>query len=152
MANRSDTEWPLPKFFFEVELEGGEPIPFQEVSGMDIESQPQEYRAGTAKAFSTVKMPGMMKAANVTLRKGIAARGSGFVDWYTRVQMNTIARKRVTIRLLDETGAATMVWVLANAFPIKVRTGDLPADGTDVPIEEMELSHEGMTIENGRDP
>jgi hypothetical protein len=41
---------------------------FQEVSGLDIEAQPIEYR-GDSKGFSEVKMPGIKKTGNVTMKK-----------------------------------------------------------------------------------
>ena len=51
--------WPLPKFYFKVDLGDQKNVPFQEVSGLDTETQPIEYRAGNSKDFSVVKMPGM---------------------------------------------------------------------------------------------
>ena len=44
---------------------------FQEVSGLDIEAQPIEYRAGDNKGFSAVKMPGIKKYSDVTTKKGV---------------------------------------------------------------------------------
>ncbi len=41
---------------------GGEEMAFQEVSGLDTETEVLEYRAGNSKVFSKVKMPGMMKS------------------------------------------------------------------------------------------
>jgi phage tail-like protein len=35
-----------------------------------------------------------------------------------------------------------------NAFPIKVQSTDLKADGSDVAIEQLDLAHEGLSIEN----
>lgn len=56
-TKQSTTVWPLPKFRFSVDL-GGKPMSFQEVSGLDIEAQPIEYRAVDSKAFSVTKITG----------------------------------------------------------------------------------------------
>jgi phage tail-like protein len=145
----TDTVWPLPKFHFSVEFDGIGEIAFQEVSGLDTEAQVIEYRAGNSKVFSAIKMPGLMKTGNVTLKKGVFANDNRFWDWFNQIKMNTITRRTVTISLLDETGAPTMVWKLANAWPTKIAGTDLKSDGNEVAIETIEIAHEGLTIENG---
>jgi phage tail-like protein len=62
--------------------------------------------------------------------------------------MNTIERVPVTISLLDEAGAATMVWTLTNAWPTKITGTDLKSEGNEVAIESIEIAHEGLTIAN----
>ena len=48
-----DTNWPRPKFHFVVDIAGvGTNLRFQEVSGLDAESQPIEYRAGSSPSFA----------------------------------------------------------------------------------------------------
>lgn len=64
--------WPLAKFYFQVDgLGGGVGNYFNEVSGLDTETQVIEYRHGNSQNFSTIKMPGLQKVGNVTLKKGI---------------------------------------------------------------------------------
>ena len=54
-----DTNWPQPKFHFVVDIAGvGTNLRFQEVSGLDVEAQPIEYRAGSSPSFAAIKMPG----------------------------------------------------------------------------------------------
>ena len=144
---QSKTLWPLPKFYFQVKW-GDQEMSFQEVSGLDIEAQPIEYRHGNSKEFSVIKMPGIKKTGNVTMKKGIFKSDNKFWDWFSEIKMNTIKRLPVTISLLDETEAPTMVWKLANAFPTKVTGTDLKSDGNEVAIESIEIAHEGLTIEN----
>ena len=57
--------WPLPKFHFQVKWDDSA-LAFQEVSGLDIETEPLEYRAGNSPIFSKVKMPGMVKSGHIT--------------------------------------------------------------------------------------
>ena len=62
--------------------------------------------------------------------------------------MNMIKRNTVTISLLDEGGAPTMVWTLANAWPTKITGTDLKSDGNEVAVETIEIAHEGLKIES----
>jgi len=41
-----------------------------------------------------------------------------------------------------------VVWKVKNAWPIKVQSTDLKADGNEVAIESIELVHEGLVIQN----
>lgn len=145
---QSTNVWPMPKFHFEVKWDS-EVMSFQEVSGLDTEAQPIEYRHGDSPEFSTIKMPGIKKTGNVTMKKGVFKSDNKFWDWYSQIKMNTIKRIPVTISLLDEGGAPTMVWVLANAWPTKITGTDLKSDGNEVAIETIEIAHEGITISNG---
>ncbi|MFW5834194.1 MAG: phage tail protein [Pseudomonadota bacterium] len=145
---QSTSVWPIPKFHFQVKWDS-EVMSFQEVSGLDVEAQPIEYRAGDAPTFGTVKMPGLIKSSNVTMKKGVFKSDNKFWDWFNQIKMNTIKRIPITISLLDESGSPTMVWTLANAFPTKITGTDLKADGNEVAIETIEIAHEGITIENG---
>ena len=140
--------WPVPKFYFAVKLGQEFTASFQEVSGLDTETQPIEYRHSDSKQFSTIKMPGILKTGNVTLKKGVFVNGNSFWNWYDSIKMNTIKRESVVIQLLDEGGNATMTWTLANAWPSKISSTDLKSDGNEVAIETLELVHEGLTIVN----
>lgn len=139
--------WPLPKFHFQVRWDNTE-LMFQEVSGLDIESEVLEYRAGNSPEFSKVKMPGMRKSGNITMKKGVFAQDNAFWDWFSEIKMNVIERKELTISLLDETRTPTMVWKVKNAFPVKVTGTDLKAEGNQVAVESIEIAHEGFVIEN----
>ncbi|WP_298976495.1 phage tail protein [uncultured Roseobacter sp.] len=139
--------WPLPKFHFQVKWDDTE-LAFQEVSGLDIETQPLEYRAGNNPVFSTIKMPGMLKTGNITMKKGVFVKDNAIWDWFAEIKMNTITRKALTISLLDEAQAPTMVWKVQNAFPVKVTGTDLKAEGNEVAVESIEIAHEGFVIEN----
>ena len=147
-SQQSKDVWPLPKFRFEVKWDS-EVMSFQEVSGLNVETQPIEYRAGDNKAFSVAKMPGLRKYGNVTLKKGVFRGDSKLWEWFNQIKMNTVQRKPVTISLLDEAGKPTMVWTLANAWPAKVTGTDLKAQGNEVAVESIEIAHDGITIGNG---
>jgi phage tail-like protein len=145
---QSANVWPIPKFHFQVKWDSNV-MSFQEVSGLDVEAQPIEYRAGDNPVFSVTKMPGIKKYGNVTMKKGVFKADNKFWDWFNQIKMNTIKRVPVTISLLDEAGAPTMVWTLTNAWPTKITGTDLKAEGNEVAVETIEIAHEGLTIANG---
>jgi phage tail-like protein len=141
--------WPMPKFRFAVdfgtEIKG---VAFQEVSGIETETQIIEYRAGNSKPFSTVKMPGLVKYGNVTLKRGVFVNDNAFWNWHKQLTMNQIKRQTVLIKLLDESGKVTMQWQLNNAWRTKITSTDLKSDGNEVAIDTIEIAHEGLVISN----
>ena len=142
------TTWPLPKFYFSVTGLPGNPV-FQEVTGLETEAQIIEYRAGNSSLFAPIKMPGLAKVGNVTLRKGIFVTDQLLWTWFKSITMNTIARSNIVINLLDETGAVKMRWQLNNAFPVKISGTDMKADGNEVAVESLEVAFETMSVSSG---
>lgn len=154
--------FPIPKFFFSVarlgaEFNNAEDIGFTEVSGLDYSVDIIEYRAGNDPNFSKIKMPGMRKFSNVTLKKGIIQgfkdANSDFYSWIASGQSDGTVRKRtdyrksITITLKDEEGNEVVAWNLINAFPIKVTFTDLKADANEAAVETLELAIEDLTVE-----
>jgi phage tail-like protein len=146
-SKQSTTVWPLPKFYFQVKWDSAV-LSFEEVSGLDVEAQSIDYRHGDSPVFSPIKMPGLKKYGNVTMKKGVFKSDNKFWDWFNQIKMNTVKRVPVTISLLDEEGKPTMVWTLTNAWPTKITGTDLKAEGNEVAVETIEVAHEGLTIAN----
>lgn len=139
--------YPLPKFHFIVQW-GGTRIGFTEVTGLDIQVEAIEYREGSSPEYSKIKMPGMHKFSNITLKRGSIGNDTDFYKWINTISLNTVERRDLTISLLNETHAPVMTWKVKNAFPIKVQASDLKSDGNEVAIETIELAHEGLNILN----
>jgi phage tail-like protein len=144
-STQSAATWPLVKFSFQVKWDDAELI-FQEVTGLSSETQVIEYRGGSSKVYSTVKMPGIQKFGNVTLKKGMFLGDKALWDKYNLITMNTYKRSTITISLLDEKNEVAMSWTLANAFPVKITVSDMKSDGNEVAVESIELAHEKLTI------
>lgn len=139
--------WPLPKFRFEVDFGNDlKNIAFQEVSGMDVESQIIEYRNSNSSLFSPQKMPGIKKYGNITMKRGLFVNDNSFWNWHQQISMNTIKRYTVVVNLLDESGHITMQWHLQNAWPVKITAADLKSDGNELAIDAIEVAHEGITM------
>ena len=140
-------EYPLPKFHFQVEW-GGARLGFIEVSGLDAESEVIEYRTGDSPQYTKLKMPGLQKHSNVTLKRGTYKGDNEFFIWWNTVALNTVQRRDVTISLLDETHAPVMVWKLKNAWASKVVSTDLKADGNETAVESIEVVYDSLSIQN----
>ena len=141
-----DNIWPLPKFYFTVALGDNTAVSFQEVDGLDSETQVIEYRHGNNPSFFPIKMPGLGRVGNVTLRKGIFVNDKKFWDWYSEIKMNTILRRTVVISLLDQDAAPKMTWTLNNAWPTKITGTDLKSEGNEVAVETLEIAYETLVV------
>ncbi|HWU84596.1 MAG TPA: phage tail protein [Rhodocyclaceae bacterium] len=140
-------QYPLPVFHFTVQW-GGTRIGFSEVSGLTQENQAIEYRDGSFPEFSSIKMPGLRKFSNITLKRGVVKSDNDFAKWISTVKMNTVERRDVVISLLNENRDPVMTWKAHNAFPVKVEGPGLKASGNEVAIETIELAHEGLEVQN----
>lgn len=138
--------YPLPKFHFLVQW-GGSRIGFTEVTGLSVENEVIEYREGNSPEYSKIKMPGMQKFGNITLKRGTFQSDNEFFKWWNTKTLGNIERRDVTISLLNENHEPVMVWKLKNSWPVKVQSADLKSDANEVAIESMELAHEGLVIE-----
>jgi phage tail-like protein len=131
--------WPSLKFYFRADFGGGLTASFQEVSGLETEAAPIEYRHGNSPVFAPIKLPGLGKVGDVTLRKGIFVNDTKFWTWYDEIKLNTIGKRTMTVSLLDEAGAVKLLWTLTNARPTKLVTTDLKDDSSEVAVEAIEI-------------
>ncbi len=138
-------QYPIPKFHFLVQW-GGTRVGFSEVTGMDIQVEAIEYRDGNSPDYSKIKMPGLHKFSNITLKRGTFENDTEYYTWINTVNLNKVERRDVTISLLNENHDPVITWRVHNAFPVKVQASDLKADGNEVAIETLELAHEGLNI------
>ena len=148
------SSYPLPKFHFQVEW-GGTQIGFTEVSGLDVETEVIEYRHGASPEYIKTKQPGMTKFSNITLKRGTFQSDNEFYAWWNETKLfqegnspGSLYRRDLTISLLNENHEPIVVWKVKKAWPIKVQSTDLKADGNEIAIETLELAHEGLTIQN----
>jgi phage tail-like protein len=140
-------QYPLPVFHFSVQW-GGTRLGFSEVSGLTQENQAIEYRDGSFLEYSSIKMPGLRKFNNVTLKRGIIKADNDFFKWLSTVKLNQVERRDVVISLLNEEHNPVMTWKIHNAFPVKVEGPGLKAAGNEVAIESIEIAHEGLELQN----
>jgi len=122
---------------------------FSEVSGLTMEAEVVEYRGGADRAQSVRKQPGLKKFGNVTLKRGIvpAEAGNGLFDWYNTISAGSVARRDVTVSLLNEERTPVMTWKIQSAWPVKIEGPGLKSTGTDIALESVEFACESIAIE-----
>jgi len=126
----------------------GKRIGFSEVTGLTQDNQVIEYRDGSFPEYSSIKMPGLRKFANIVLKRGIIKGDNDFFDWLSTIKLNTAERRNIIISLLDQEHNPVMVWKVSNAFPVKVDGPQLKAAANEVAIETIEIAHEGLELHN----
>jgi len=141
----TQSQYPLSKFHFLVQW-GGQRLGFTEVTGLDMQVEAIEYREGSSPEYSKIKMPGMHKFSNLTLKRGSVAADTDFYAWVNTISLNKAERRDIIVSLLNENHDPVISWKAKNAFPIKVQASDLKADGNEVAIETLELAHEGLSL------
>ena len=142
------SNYPMTGFHFMVTWnpEDEENVSFSEVSGLNVSTTAIEYREGSDKQYTTLKMPGLRKYNNVTLKRGTMAKDNGFFAWFDKINNNTVERRSIKIMLLNEDHEAVITWTLNNAFPVKYDPGSLNASKGEVLIESIELAYESFTV------
>ena len=139
-------EYPIPRFHFQVDW-GGAKISFTEVTGLVMEREKIEYRHSDSRDFNKIAMPGMIKNANITLKRGKFEADFDFNTWMEDVATDRVGGRRdVTIRLLNEQHVPVAAWTATRCFPVKVTAPDLKSDANEVAIESLELAHEGLKL------
>lgn len=144
--SQSTQAWPLPSFYFKVSISNVGDMSCSEVSGLEMEYDMIEYRAGDSKEFTKMKMPGLRKSGDITLKKGIFKDDKAMWDWINSVKLNTIQRETVTISLLDESNSPVKTWEVVNAWPKKITVEGFKADSNTAAIETLVLAHEGVNV------
>ncbi|MAV78906.1 MAG: phage tail protein [Flavobacteriaceae bacterium] len=145
-GGEQDQFWPLPKYYFSVDIGSFTDLPFMEVNGLDIGTDLIEYRHGNSPSHTPIKMPGLGTASDVTLKKGVFLDDNQFYDWISQINLNTFERFDVVVRLLDETGSPRITWNLNNCFPLKITPAEMNSQESGTAIETLVLAHELETL------
>jgi len=144
-GGEQDQFWPMPKFYFSVDIDDLTDLPFQEVSGLEVEADNISYRHGNDPSFGTIQMPGIKKSGNLILKKGVFANETLFNSLISKIRLNTYKRMTVVIRLMDETTEPRMTWEINNAFPLKYTSTEMNSESSEAAIESIEFSHQGIS-------
>ena len=159
--NEAGLAYPLTKMNFLVTVDGvSGTAAFTEVSGIESSVDVIEFRQGNAHSLAPVKIPGLVKHGNVTLKFGYTL-DSAFKTWIQECVSEVrgeMPRSRIQIEMIDINGGApqsmvesvsgTRVWVLTNAWVTKYTAPDLNASASEVAIESVEIAYEELIIPN----
>ena len=144
---------PCMQFNFLVDLgdgaTDGPKAGFQEVSGISMEVAVAEYRAGNSKENSVMKITGLNKSADVTMKRGVIG-SLDLYQWLDQIRNgDQTALRTVTVQLQNEDHTAVVqTWKLLRARITKITSAPLNAKGGgDVAMEELVLAYERLEME-----
>ena len=143
---------PYAQFNFLVDLGTGDTdsvdAGFQECSNLGMEVTVAEYRPGNAKENAVMKVTGLNKATDVTLKRGVMGSDTLYA-WLNDIRNgNEGSLRTVRVHLKSEDHQTTVAtWSLLRARIIKYVTGPFNAKGTDVAMEELTLAYERLEAE-----
>jgi len=145
-------ERPYVQFNFVVDLGDGQTegpqAGFAEVGGFGIEVDTIEYRTGNMRENAVIKLPGLARYPNVTLKRGLIG-SLALYEWMRQIRDgDPNAMRTVTIQLLDEQRTAVVTtWKLLRARVVKHTSGPFNARSSDVAVEELVLAYERLEME-----
>jgi phage tail-like protein len=133
---------PYKAFKFRVEIDGLTAVGFSEVSGLGSETTVIEYRTGSEPNRAR-KLPGLTKYSNIVLKRGVT-QDAELWNWRQRIVEGNVDRRNGSIVLQDDSGQDQVRWNFSNGWPCKVEGPDFNAQGNDIAVETLEISHEGI--------
>jgi len=125
---------------------------FAEVNGLQSEVEMEEYREG-GRNLAAHRLPRWGRYPNLVLRRGITT-DTALWDWWSDVITHsyTLAQgapqrlfRRSGLILLDGSDHRVVAaWFFSNALPERLVGPSLNARASEIAIETLELSHEGL--------
>lgn len=118
---------------------------FAEVSGLDVEIPPIEYRTGS-EATTVRKIPGLTKYTNIVLKWGVTGDLS-FWNWILEGVNGKVHRAEGSIILNDENKQEVMRWNFSRGWACKMTGPGLNAKNNEIAMDSLEICHEGLTVD-----
>ncbi len=118
---------------------------FAECTGLEATMEPKVIKSGGLN-YGPAQRVGQVSFATVILKRGMTTTRDLW-NWFQLVAGGACAyRLSAEITMQNHNGEPVLTWKLARALPIKFKTADLNARGTEVGIEELHLAHEGLSL------
>ncbi|WP_298460946.1 phage tail protein [uncultured Cellulomonas sp.] len=148
---------PFRNFNFRIVMGGVEVAACRKMSALDATVNVVKFRAGNSPSSVDESMPGRTEYPPVTFESGVT-NDPTFEEWayqlidhahqserQTRLTEPEF-RRDIEVRVLDVDGTEVRAYKLFHCFVSKyTHISDLAADGNDVLIETLEVTHEGYT-------
>jgi phage tail-like protein len=132
---------PFGNFNFLVEIDGIRRAGFHECTGYNSSIDVIEHNEGGS--ITPRKIPGLTKFGDITLKWGMAD-DTDLYDWHMQNANGQIVRKNGSIVVLDRAGNEVSRWNFIHAWPSKWDGPAFNAEGNDIAIETLVLTHEGL--------
>ena len=136
---------PLVGFHFVVFFELFPQLPsdlcFQQVSGLSVNLETEDYIEGGENRF-VHQLPARTTYSPLELRRGILV-GSGLISWFREAIENFNFRPtNATISLLNDMHLPVSAWYVTNVFPRAWSIAEFNAQADEVAIESMQLHYD----------
>ncbi len=127
---------------------------FQEVSGLDVEMDVQEYLEG-GRNDGVVRRLGRAKYSPLVCKRGMFGPAEGedaapdLWQWFQDVVSGVRPTRRYdgSVVVQDQQGRSAAVWEFFAAVPAKLVGPQLNARTGEIAIEELHLAHSGLRLE-----
>jgi phage tail-like protein len=115
---------------------------FSECSGLEMALDVEEYKEG-GRNGEILKFPTRVKWSNITLKKGVGA-GTDLWDWLYGFVQGQGKRRDGIIVLQNDLHIPNNIWYFRRGLPVKYTGPTMNATQSNVAIESIEISHEGI--------
>ena len=139
MANTSDRRDPLPVFCFSVK---GLNAFFKSVSGLKYETESIPVREGGAND-TTFMLVGATKWSPIVLKNGFTG-SSDLLRWREEWVQGQMTRQDGVIIQLDTALQPKAKWQFTRGWPSKWEISEFDASKSELAIETLEITHEGL--------
>jgi phage tail-like protein len=157
---KENSLYPLHVFRFHVEFQtdslttgGGENMPlcggaFAECTGLEASMEPKVIKEG-GRNYGDAQRSGPVTFSTVILKRGMTTTRDLW-KWFELVTRDNgyAYRLAAIVKMYNNQGQERLAWKLDKALPIKFKAADLNAKGSEIGIEELHLTHEGLSLVN----
>lgn len=134
---------PYLAFNFQVEIDGLRIAGFRQISGLESHVEIKEYAEGGRNEYLH-QLPGPRRYPKLVFSRGLTD-SEVLWNWYDDASRGKIARRNLTIMLLDTERFPAIGWDVRGALPVKWIGPTFHASSAhDVAIEAIELVHKGI--------
>jgi len=96
--------------------------------------------------WGAAQRAGPVSFSTVILKRGMTS-SKHLWTWFHLVGGQAYAyRLSATITMFDTAGEAILAWKLDKVMPIKFKSADLNASATQIAVEELHFTHEGLSM------
>ncbi len=133
---------------FLVEIDGVTQAMFREAEGLTVHRDVVEYQEGGENG-RTHKLLGPTRWSNIVLRGGMTDNDDFFKWMKKAIDAAPVERKNGSIMLVNQKGEVKCRWDFTNGWPCRYEGPRLDSLSNDVPIEALEIAHDGFEMKKG---
>lgn len=136
----------IGNYHFAVELDGVIEGGFSEVSGLESETEYDEYHEGGLNTY-VHRFPKLTKSPPLVLKRGIC-ESNKLWDWYYHASIGKVYRCTGAIILLNPAGYEVRRWNFKGAYPVKWVGPQFDATANEIAVELVEIVHQQLIADN----